>query len=37
MCTVKKHHSWIIYPLLADYEQSVLSIKNEVYKNNKNK
>ena len=37
MCTVKKHHSWIIYPLLANYEQSVDSIKKATYLNHKNK
>ena len=37
MCTVNKHHSWIIYPLLANYEQSVDSIKKATYLNHKNK
>ena len=27
MCTIKKHHSWILYPLLADYPKSVASLK----------
>lgn len=36
MCTIKKHHSWILYPLLADYPKSVESLKTAAVVNSKN-